>query len=221
MAVLPTKGNLLAAKRSRELALTGFELMDRKRNILIREIMGLIDEASEIQSQIDQVFSEAYGALQLANISLGKCDKIAEAVPLDNTLSLRHRSVMGVDIASVSYEEQPLRLTYGFVDTNSALDNAYIKFNRAKQLIRRLAEVENAIYRLAYAIRKTQKRANALSNIVIPDLNNTIKGITEVLEEKEREEFVRLKVIKAQSKNKSRNASEKPGQKSNSSRGGR
>ncbi len=208
MAVLPTKGNLLAAKRSRELALTGFELMDRKRNILIREIMGLIDEAAEIQSQIDQVFSEAYAALQLANISLGKCDKIAEAVRIDDTLSLRHRSVMGVDIASVAYEEEPLRLAYGFVDTNSALDDAYIKFNRAKQLIRRLAEVENAIYRLAYSIRKTQKRANALSNIVIPGLNETIKGITDVLEEKEREEFVRLKVIKAQNQRKEQKAAE-------------
>lgn len=202
MAVLPTKGNLLSSKRSRELALTGFELMDRKRNILIREIMGLIGIASELQSQIDDYFSSAYTALMTANITLGKCDRIANAVPIDDSVSLRYRSVMGVEIASVSSVEEPLHIPYGFENTNSALDDAYIKFNKVKHLIRELAEVENAIYRLAYAIKKTQKRANALNNIVIPGLTETIKKITDVLEEKEREEFVRLKVIKSQKKNK-------------------
>lgn len=202
MAVLPTKGNLLASKRSRELALTGFELMDRKRNILIREIMGLIDIASELQSQIDDYFSSAYNALMMANITLGKNDRVANAVPIDNSVSLRYRSVMGVEIASITSDEEPLHMPYGFENTNSALDDAYIKFHKAKHLIRELAEVENAIYRLAYAIKKTQKRANALNNIVIPGLTATIKNITDVLEEKEREEFVRLKVIKSQKKNK-------------------
>ena len=45
--------------------------------------------------------------------------------------------------------------------------------------------------------KKSQKRANALKNIVIPELEETIKFISESLEEKEREEFSRLKVIKA------------------------
>lgn len=196
--LLPTKGNLIAAKRSRELALTGFELMDKKRNILIREIMSLIGEAEALQSQIDTVFSEAYSALQKANITLGKCDHIAEAVTPDRSISLRYRSVMGVEIPSVLTETKPLELSYGFTGTNSAFDNAYIKFNKAKELIRELADIENAIYRLAHSIKKTQKRANALKNIVIPDFNNTIKRISDSLEEKDREEFVRLKVIKEQ-----------------------
>ena len=71
--LLPTKGNLIAAKRSRTLARTGYELMDRKRNILIRELMGMIDTAKELQGQIDAVFTEAYTALQAANIRLGIC----------------------------------------------------------------------------------------------------------------------------------------------------
>ena len=61
-----------------------------------------------------------------------------------------------------------------------------------------LAEVEGSVYRLAVAIKKTQKRANALNNIMIPKFTATIKFITEALEEKEREEFSRLKVIKSQ-----------------------
>ena len=71
--LLPTKGNLIAAKRSRMLAQTGYELMDRKRNILIRELMGMMDTAKELQGQIDAVFTEAYTALQAANIRLGIC----------------------------------------------------------------------------------------------------------------------------------------------------
>ena len=74
--LLPTKGNLIAAKHSRGLAQTGFELMDRKRNILIRELMGMMDTAKELQGQIDTVFTEAYAALQAANIRLGICDRI-------------------------------------------------------------------------------------------------------------------------------------------------
>ena len=80
--------------------------------------------------------------------------------------------------------------------TSSALDDCYLKFYRVKELTRRLAEVETSIYRLAQAIKKTQKRANALQNIVIPGFDETIRFITDALEEKEREEFVRLKVIK-------------------------
>ena len=60
--------------------------------------------------------------------------------------------------------------------------------------------MDNSVYRLANAIRKTQKRANALKNISIPNLEATVKFITESLEEKDREEFSRLKVIKANKK---------------------
>jgi len=60
-----------------------------------------------------------------------------------------------------------------------------------------LAEVDNAVYRLANAISKTQKRANALKNVVIPRYTNTIRFINDSLDEKEREEFSRMKVIKA------------------------
>lgn len=197
-AVLPTKGNLIAIKRSLALARTGYELMDKKRNILIREMMGLIDRASEIQAQIDSVFTEAYSALQVANITLGICDKIAEAIPEDENLEIRYRSVMGVELPTVVEADEQLTVKYGFLYTNSALDDAYIKFNRVKVLTRQLAEVEISTYRLAYQIKKTQKRANALKNIIIPNYEKNVKLITESLEEKEREEFVRLKVIKSQ-----------------------
>lgn len=198
-AVLPTKGNLMAAKRSRALAQTGYELMDRKRNILVREMMSLMEDASRIQQEIDLVFQTAYTALARANIELGLCDHIAEAVTPDNSLDIRWRSVMGVELPKIPDNTPPLRPDYGFAFTSPAFDNAYIQFARVKDLTRRMAEVETSIYRLAEAIKKSQKRANALKNIVIPSFDNTIRVITEALEEKERDEFVRMKIIKRQS----------------------
>ena len=197
-AVLPTKGNLMAAKRSRTLAQTGYELMDRKRNILVREMMALLDDASAVQKEIDEVFRSAYAALARANLELGLCDRIAEGVEPDNSLDIRWRSVMGVELPHIPGRSPAPRPDYGFAYTSPAFDLAYIEFARVKDLVRKLAEIETSIYRLAEAIKKSQKRANALKNIVIPNFDSTIRIITEALEEKEREEFVRLKVIKRQ-----------------------
>ena len=201
-AVLPTKGNLMAAKRSRALAQTGYELMDRKRNILVREMMSLLDDASAVQKEIDEVFHSAYAALARANMELGLCDRIAEGVKPDDSLDIRWRSVMGVELPHIPGQSPPPKPTYGFAYTSAAFDRAYIEFDRVKALVRKLAEIETSIYRLAEAIKKSQKRAKALKNIVIPSFDTTIRAITEALEEKEREEFVRLKVIKRQNESR-------------------
>ena len=197
----PTKGNLIAAKRSKKLAENGFELMDKKRNILIRELMGLIDRAAELQERIDKTFSEAYSSLKRANISMGGCEDIARSTALDTSVRVRYRSVMGVELPSVSATPADMSvLPYSFIGTTPALDDAYKKFNSVKELCLELAELESSIYRLAYSIEKAQKRANALNNIVIPGLEADVARMTDALEEKDREEFVRLKVIKAQKK---------------------
>ena len=195
----PTKGNLIAAKRSRVLAENGFDLMDKKRNILIHEMMTMIDKATELQARIEMTFTEAYRALHLANISMGGSEDIAMAIPVDKSVKVRYRSVMGVELPTVtSTPTDTSVMPYGFLGTTSALDDAYKKFVKVKELTVELAELENSIYRLAYYIKKAQKRANALHNIVIPGLEADIVRISDELEEKDREEFVRLKVIKAQ-----------------------
>ena len=160
----------------------------------------LIDKASEIQDKIDQTYSRAYLALQRANITLGYIDDIARSIPVDDTLQLSYRSVMGVEIPIVTVAESKpdQTLFYGLGTTNPAFDEAYVCFREVKILTAHLAEIENSVYRLADAIKKTQKRANALKNIMIPRFEETVKFISDALEEKEREEFSRLKVIKAQ-----------------------
>lgn len=194
---VPTKGNLMNTKKSLSLAKVGYELMDKKRNILIREMMNLIDKANEIQDKIDAAYDEAYLALQRANITHGFCDEISKATPVEDSIKLDYRSVMGVEIPILTIDEvKKHNLNYGLFYTDTALDNAHQKFSEVKHLTVELAEIENSVYRLADSIKKTQKRANALKNIMIPRFEETVKFITEALEEKDREEFSRLKVIK-------------------------
>ncbi|MEJ8737412.1 V-type ATP synthase subunit D [Erysipelotrichaceae bacterium HCN-30851] len=195
--VFPTKGNLIATKKSNDLAHMGYELMDRKRNILTREMMALLDDVKLLREEITITYQKAYSALQQANISLGVISDLAEAVPVDTGIHITYRSVMGVEIPKIKYDKQECELTYGLYYANSKVDYAYICFHKVKEMTILLAEVENSVYRLANAIRKAQKRANALKNIVIPDFEHNIKFITDALEEKEREEFSRQKVIKA------------------------
>lgn len=199
--VVPTKSNLLNAKKSHSLAVLGYDLMDRKRNILVREMMNLIEQVKEIQAKINVTYAEAYLALQKANITLGIVNEASQAIPIDDGLKITTRSVMGVELPQVTLEEQPVSLYYGLESTNSMLDDAYLKFVEVKKLTAKLAEIESNVFRLADAIKKSQKRTNALNNIIIPRLKSTITYISGALEEKEREDFSRLKVIKHRGEN--------------------
>lgn len=196
LPVFPTKGNLINTKKSLSLASLGFDLMDRKRNILIREMVALIDVVKELRGQIEDTYAEAYKALQRANITMGVIENVAAGIELEDGIYITYRSVMGVEIPKVSFKSTQPERVYGLNDTDSQFDLAYIKFEKVKQLTVTLAEVENSVCRLANEIKKTQRRANALSNIIIPQFEDTIKMISDSLEEKEREEFSRLKVIK-------------------------
>ncbi len=195
---LPTKGNLIAVKNSLALARQGYSLMDKKRNILLRELLQLIDEARGIQTEIDSTYCLAYAALQDANISLGVdyVKELASTVPIDEGISIKTRSVMGTEIPLVQHKAESFDLSYSFYNTRECLDIARVAFTKVKELTIRLSMIENAAYRLAANISKTQKRANALKNITIPRYEHIVKNISNALEEKEREEFTRLKVIK-------------------------
>ncbi len=191
----------MAAKRSLALSKLGYDLMDRKRNVLIRELMQLVDRAKELRGSIEKTYETAYAELQEANITLGVVGRFANAVPIDNSIHLETRSVMGVEIPIISHEEAIGEMVpYGFLDTNVQLDEAYAAFIKVRNMTLMLAEVDNGVFRLATAISATQRRANALKNVLIPRYSNIIRTISDALEDKEREEFTRMKIIKATKK---------------------
>lgn len=202
LSTAPTKANLIKSKNMLKFSRNGYELLDKKRNVLIREMMSLVSRAEEIQMNIDKYFSEAYDALQFSNITMGlnTVEEIAITIPNDEDYDILLRSVMGVEIPEVNYKKKELKPAYGFFRTNATFDVSVKSFNEVKYLIYELAEVETSIYKLAMEIKKTQKRANALEKIQIPKYQDLVKYITEALEEKEREDFFRLKKVKSKTK---------------------
>ena len=195
---VPTKGNLLRLKERLKLAESGHTLLEKKRNVLMREMLSLIDEARDLQEKILEVFERAYKSLQMTNLDLGMeyVDEIGRAVPEYKDLDVRLRSVMGVEVPEVRMKWELKEIPYGIYRSNSALDATYLSFIKVLQMIAKAAWIENTVYRLAYEIKKTRKRVNALENVVIPQLRSQIKYIQDVLEEVEREEFIRVKKIK-------------------------
>ena len=86
---------------------------------------------------------------------------------------------------------------YGFANTSAELDKAFKQFHRVLNLIADLARAEGTTFQIANDVRRTQRRVNALNHVLIPRYRRTAKWIELVLEEKDREEFVRTKIIKS------------------------
>jgi len=173
-------------------------LIDKKRTVLIKEMMQQIEKAKEIQSDVKELFEKAYSVLQEANITMGvrQVQDIALSIDKAEHFDITYKSIMGLDVPTVKYEKQVLRPHYSMYMTGEAIDEAIMIFQKIKSLTYRLAETENTVYKLSIEIKKNQKRANALEKMQIPNLEETVKYISESLEEKEREDFYRLKKIK-------------------------
>ena len=198
-SLIPTKANLIQTRGSLSLAKAGWELLDRKRSILIREMTAMLDDVRGLQGRINAAFAQAYALLQRANMTVGQSDllDIVESRAPSGQVSVTYKSVMGVELPAVKPASgSPPELFYGLERTNNAFDGAYIKFCEVRDLAAAMAGYENSVYRLAYAIRQTQRRANALRNVVIPRLEAAVTRIAASLEEKDRDAFTALKVIK-------------------------
>lgn len=194
--VLATKGNLISSRKSLALAQVGYDLMERKRKILLAEVQKRSQQLEKLRLEIDVLSRDAFFTLRLATVSDGLPLTAAQAVPIDDSVELTVRSVMGVELCQASVAQADLRMYYGLSFTGLKLDEAYEKFNELKIRLVEYAALDGSISRLREAALKTAKRSNALGNIIIPDFTSQIKFISDSLEEKEREEFARLKVIK-------------------------
>jgi len=197
--ISPTRINLIQTKKTLALAESGREILERKRDILIRELRHSIYDAERTRDEMNAVLAKAFQSLKEANIASGS-DSIENA-SMSTTFKadflLDYRSIMGVTVPIIELQSEPeQKPNYGFAGTNAALDNAFKLFNSLLDLISELARNEGTTFQIANDIRKTQRRVNALNHVLIPDYRETVKRIELVLEEREREEFVRMKRIK-------------------------
>lgn len=196
--ISPTKNNLFKTKKMLKVAKEGYSLLDKKRNVLMRELMTMIGRAEKTQQDFFSIYENAHHTLKKTFISLGSntLEKLALAGNEEVNIKVLQKSVMGVSIPKIDGLTETMKPKYSFIETNPLLDESIKKFKSAVSISVKMAEIETAVVRLSQEIKKTQKRANALENILIPRYEGIVKFIVESLEEKEREEFFKVKLVK-------------------------
>ena len=197
--VSPTRINLIRTKKTLSLAETGRDVLERKRDILLRELRASIFEAEKAREDLLAVLSEAYQSLKEANMTKGSetVANVALGSSYEPDFLLDFKSIMGVSVPIVEFQgKADAKPDYGFANTNAELDKAFKQFYNVLELIADLAKAEGATFQLAYDVGRTQRRVNALNYVLIPRYRNLTKKIALLLEEKDREEFVRTKRIK-------------------------
>ena len=198
MNVPPTRSNLLRIRQELELASEGYEILDKKREVLTAELLRLAHDAERLQGQVWDLLSAAYLALQGAKLTMGQEHVELAALAVNKTVEveIKSRGVMGVPIPMVKAHGEPPEMPYSLGDTMATLDEASIAFRQVLNEIPELSELMTSVWRLARELRKTQRRVNALQYIFIPDYEDTVDFIESALEEREREETFRLKRLK-------------------------
>lgn len=197
--VPPTKSSLLELKDQLAMARTGYELLEEKREVLVSELLGIIDDAEQLRREVNEKLARAFEALTEAIIELGQeqVERTALACGAGAQISVHERSIMGVIVPLMERELRELEPQYGLLGTSRRLDEALRRFYEALDIILRLAETETTAWRLAEELRKTQRRVNALENIFIPQYEETIRYIESMLAEVERETIFQMKRLKA------------------------
>lgn len=197
-STLPTKNNLMRLKENLKLSIQGRELLEKKKIILSMEKTKYQKKAKEQLENVQALLKKAYTSYIKATIDTGVDNliDISNGMNFEDMLDIKYKTIMGVEIPSVVYEPKQASINYSLYDTTSAVDSTIIDFNSIKSELVAYAETLNTVIKLEKNIEKVSKRSNALGDMIIPQTQSSISEIQDILEEREREEFTRLKVIK-------------------------
>jgi len=196
--VAPTRSNLIRMKKELQFAKEGYEILDRKREVLTTELVRVAHEAEVLQQEVQKLLEPAYSALQKARLTLGSDQLEWAALAASKTVDvhIKVRGIMGVAIPVIESTGEPLHMLFSPGGTNASLDEASATFREVLVRIPQLSMLVTTVWRLAGELRKTQRRVNALQHIFIPNYEETVAFIVSSLEEREREEIFRLKWLK-------------------------
>lgn len=196
--IAPTKSNLLTLRRQLVFAEEGYDLLEQKRQILIFELMSRLARARELERELPGGLARAFAALREATLDSGSdnLERVAAGAPRNHELTLEGQHLIGMRIPKITAHLAPAGAPYGVGGTSASTDLARLRFVELLPRLVELAELQNAMMRLARELRKTQRRCNALSKIFIPVYRETIVYITGTLEERERESLTVQKLIR-------------------------
>lgn len=199
LRIAPTRSNLLRMREALALAREGYEILDRKREVLTTELTHVAHEAARLQQEVWARLAEAHHALTMARIAMGRerLEWAALSVNVTTEVEITPHSIMGVVIPAVTAHGAPPEMPYGLGNTTVSLDEAAARYRQVLAAIPLLSETMTTVWRVALELQKTQRRVNALQHIFIPQYEETIAFIESSLEEREREETFRLKRIKS------------------------
>ena len=195
---LPTKSNMMKLQNSLKISKQGHELLDSKKIILTREIEKYKRSHEELEKELFDMMEKGRELIKAVNIDIGieKFAKIANQVDIDDYIDIKNITLMGVEIPSAVHKQEQVKRTYEFYNTTNKVDEAMIFFNKIQEKLIEYAIQDTTIKRLKTASEKARKRANALQNVIIPEMEKNLKDIMEQLDERDREEFATLKLLK-------------------------
>jgi V/A-type H+/Na+-transporting ATPase subunit D len=197
--ISPTRINLIQTKKTLSLAQSGRDVLERKRDILLRELRNSIYESERARADLLEALAKGYEGIKEANMAKGSetIANVALGSHFEADFLMDFKSIMGVIVPDVEFQgADEVKPDYGFANTSSELDKAFKQFHNLLELVANLARAEGTTFQIANDVKRTQRRVNALNYVLIPMYRNITKQIALVLEEKDREEFVRTKRIK-------------------------
>jgi V/A-type H+-transporting ATPase subunit D len=212
ISVPPTRSNLIRIRKELQFAREGYAILDRKREVLTTELIRLAHDASLLQEEMRRLQTEAYRDLEKAQLVMGRENVEWAALAAHKTVDvqLKFRGIMGVAVPVIDASGSPPEMLYSLGDTSATLDEASESFRKVLQLVPELSRLVTAVFRLANELRKTQRRVNALQHIFIPEYEETVAFIVSTLEEREREETFRLKLLKNRTERAKEASSKQP-----------
>ena len=191
--VKTTKGFLMDMKRRIGFLERGTEFLKLKRDQLAKELTTSLDVLRGRRKVLMDILQEAYAAVTAAYLSLGPQEVQSQTRSIKSSLELEvlPRAVMGVRYPFVKIGEKPEITAELDITLSVASDRVYEILDD----IIRLAEFESRVERIADELGKTNRKVNALENIIIPEYKQIIKFIEDKLDEESLEELVRMKLI--------------------------
>lgn len=200
--IAPTKSNLLLMKEQLEVSTLGYDLLEEKREILVRELMQMVEKVKRLEEGLKKLTKEAYPAFirMLMLDGADSVERLSKSINYEFEIEEKTQIVCGMQFSSIDVKLPEKELFYSLIGTDANTDATTVKFFELLKLLTQMASIRTIVWRLAGEVKKTQRRVNALDKMIIPQTTETKAYIESALEERDRENIFVLKALKKKKK---------------------